>query len=362
MGGKLPVAPIEVAQGASVHFARRGKSLRRVVCLLLVIACLPVIAATQVEPPKPGENTLSLDERLGTDDGAALAILFGAGMRGNLDVCDCNYPRGGIARRMGYAEAFKKKFKETPVIQVEGGMFSFGSGGYPAGDLRNEQMARALSRFPHDVINIGRDDMALAQKLLAREGLNERIQQLPFIKNLISANGVFGPGTAPPPGYVIKEIGGPRIYGGTKKLKIGFIGVAAPTNPGGGIIDATVSNIFQSTTRAVVKARNECDVLVVVAHCDLATALKLASENLEVDVVIAADSGGIYNPRRVGNTLVVSAAPGNVQQSDLRLYLDKEGQISYKFRATDLDVLVPVDPAAAAFAESARAERNSQLR
>ena len=336
--------------------------MRRAVCILIVIACWQICAATQTEAPRPGENTLSLDERLGTDDGAAFAILFGAGMRGNLDVCDCNYPRGGLARRLGYVEAFKKKFKETPVIQVEGGMFSFGSGGYPSGDLRNEQMARALSRFPHDVINLARDDMSLAQRLLAREGLNERTQRLPFIKNLVSANGVFGPGSAPPPPYVIKEIGGPRIYGGTRKLKIGFVGVAAPTNPGGGIIDATVTNIFEATTRAVLKARKECDVLVVVAHCDLATSLKLASENLEADVIIAADSGGIYNPRRVGNTMVVSAAPGNIQHGDLRVYLDKEGQISFKFRATDLDVLVPVDPAAAAFAEAARAERNSQMR
>jgi 2',3'-cyclic-nucleotide 2'-phosphodiesterase (5'-nucleotidase family) len=330
--------------------------------MLMIIACWPMYAATQTQAPRPGENTLSLDERLGTDDGAALAILFGAGMRGNIDVCDCNYPRGGLARRLGYVEAFKKKFKETPVILVEGGMFSFGSGGYPVADLRNEQMGRALSRFPHDVINLGRDDMSLAQKLLAREGLSERSQRLPFIKSLVSANGVFGPGSVPPASYLIKEIGGPRIYGGTKKLKIGFVGVAAPTNPGGGIIDATVTNIFEATTRTVLKARKECDVLVVIAHCELETALKLASENLEVDVVIAADSGGIYNPRRVGNTLVVSAAPGNVQQSDLRVYLDKEGQISYKFRATDLDVLVPADPAAAAFAEAARAERNSQMR
>ena len=331
--------------------------LRRVLCTVLAVACLSVCGATQTEPPKPGENTLSLDERLGTDDGAALAILFGANMRGNLDLCDCNYPRGGLARRVGYVEAFKKKFKETPVVHVEGGFFFFGSGGYPMADLRNEQTARAFSRFPPDVINLGREDLRYAQKLLARDGLSERFKALPMIKNLISANAVFGPEAVAPAPYVIKEVGGPRIYGGKKKLKIGFIGVAAPTNPGGGIIDATVTNIFETTTRTVLKARKECDVLVIVAHCDLASALRLASENLEVDVVIAADSGGIYNPRRIGNTLVITAAPGNIQESDLRLYFDKEGQISYKFRAIDLDVLVPVDPAAAAFAEAARAER-----
>jgi len=333
-----------------------------VIWMLLAMACLTVIGVTQTETPKPGHNTLSLDERLGTDDGAAMAILVVAGMRGNLDLCDCNYPRGGLARRVGYVEAFKKKFKETPVIQIDGGSFSFGSGGYPAADLRNEQVAVAFSRFPPDVINLSRDDLLYAQKLLARDGLTERIQRLPMIKNIISANGILGPEAAPPPPYAIKEVSGPRIYGGKKKLKIGFIGVAAPNNPGGGLIDGTVSNMFETTTRAVLKVRKECDVLVIVAYCDMASAMRLASENLEADVVIAADSGGLYNPRRVGNTLVIGAAPGNIQESDLRLYFDKEGQISYRFRATDLDVLVPADPAAAAFTEAARLERNSIMR
>jgi hypothetical protein len=98
-------------------------------------------------------------------------------------------------------------------------------------------------------------------------------------------------------------------------------------------------------------------VLVIVAHCELETGLKLASENLEADVVIASDSGGIYNPRRVGNTLVVTAAPGNIQEGDIRFYFDKDGHVSFKFRATDLDALVPSDPAAAAFVTTARSER-----
>jgi 2',3'-cyclic-nucleotide 2'-phosphodiesterase (5'-nucleotidase family) len=327
----------------------------------LAVVSLSISATTQTEPPKPGQNTLSLDERLGTDDGAALAILFGANMRGNLDLCDCNYPRGGLARRVGYVEAFKKKFKDTPVVQVEGGYFFFGSIGYPMADMRNDQAARALSRFLPDVINLGRDDLSYAQKLLAKEGLNERRTKFSMIKNLVSANAIFGVDAEPPPPYTIKEVGGHRIYGGKKNIRIGFIGLAAPTNPGAGVIDATVSNMFQTVTRIVLKARKECDVLVLVAHCDLDSAVRLASENLEVDVVISADSGGIYNPRKIGNTLVVSAAPGNTQEGDLRLYIDKEGQITYKFRATDLDALVPVDAAAAAFADAARTERERRL-
>ncbi len=336
--------------------------LRRILCTVVAVGCLSVGGVTRTQLPKPGENTLSLDERLGTDDGAALAILFGANMRGNLDLCDCNNPRGGLARRVGYIEAFKKKFGDTPVIQVEGGFFSFGSTGYPMADVRNEQTARAYSRFLPDVINIARYDLPYAKKILARDGLSERVQALPMIKNLISANGIFGPDAVPPPAYLIKEVGGPRIFGGRKKLKIGFVGVAQPNNPGDGLMDGTVSNMFEATTRAVLKARKECDVLVIVAHCEMQEALRLAQENLEVDVVISADAEGIYNPRRIGNTMVVTAAPGNTRESDLRLYFEKDGQISYKFRSNDLDALVPPDPAAAAFAETARAERDRIVR
>lgn len=239
------------------------------------------------------------------------------------------------------------------MLQVEGGFFL-----YSGSDLQSEQVAIAYSRWPVDVINLGREDLSYAKILLTQEGLNDRIKRLPMIKNLISANAVFGPSFAPPPAYVIKEVAGPRIYNGKKKLKIGFVGVAAPNNPGDGMRDATVSNMFEAATRAVLKARKECDLLVIIAHCELDQALKLAAENLDADVVIAADSGGLYNPRRVGNTLVVSAAPGNIREGDLRVYLNKNGRVDFKFLSTDLDAQVPSDPAAMAFVEAARAERD----
>lgn len=331
--------------------------LRRALSTLAAIACLSIWALPQTEYTAPPQNTLSLDERLGSDDGAALAILFGANMRGNLEVCDCNYPRGGLARRVGYVEAFKKKFKETPVIQVEGGFFFYGSEGYPAVELQNEQVALAYSRWPVDVINLGRDDLVYTRRLLARGGLKERTQKFPMINNLVSANAVFGPDAVAPTKYLIREVGGPRIYDGKKRLKIGFVGLAEPNRPGGGVHDATVADMYQSATPVILKARKECDVLVIVAHCELESALKLAAENMEADVVIATDSGGLYRPRQVGNTMVVSAAPGNIQEGDLRLYLDKNGRVTFKFRATDLDALVPSDPAAAAFVSAARSDR-----
>lgn len=332
--------------------------LNRTFSALLVLVFLSMCVWTRTPQQNSEDAPQTFDERLGPDDGAAMAILFGAGMKGNLELCDCNFPRGGLARRVGYVEGFKKKFKDTPVIQVEAGFFFSGSAGYGMADRSNENVARAFSRWPVDVINLGREDFAYAKKLLTRDGLDERIRALPMIKNIISANAVFGPAAAQPASYVIKEVSGPRIFGGKKKLRIGFVGLAMRNNPGGGVIDSGATDMFQAATSAVIKARKECDVLVVVAHCELEDALKLAGENLEVDVVIAGDSGGIFNPRQVGSTLVVSAAPGNIREGDLRLYLDKDGKFSFKFRATDLDSVVPADKAATAFVDAAREDRN----
>jgi hypothetical protein len=61
---------------------------RRTVSVFCVIACVTVSALTQSTEQKPIEKASPLEERLGPDDGAALAILFGANFRGNLATCD----------------------------------------------------------------------------------------------------------------------------------------------------------------------------------------------------------------------------------------------------------------------------------
>jgi len=323
-------------------------------CGFLITACLVTGAFAQTHTP---EHMVPLDERLGTDDGFAAAILISANLRGNLLTCDCNYPRGGLARRVGYLETFKKKFKDVALVQVEAGNFWYN----PSNDrliwLQNEQVTRAYSRWPMDVINLSRFDLIQTQWLLQHDGLAERTKTFPMIQNLISANGVFDKGVVAPPPYLVKEITGPRINGKKQKLRIGFVGLAEPIHPGGGIMDATVSNLFESARRVVPQARKACDVLVIVAHASLAVATRLAQENPEADVIISGDGEGLFKPRQIGNAFVIAAAPGNTQQGDLRLYLDKEGHVSFKYLSIDLDAGVPADPDADAFATAASRER-----
>jgi 2',3'-cyclic-nucleotide 2'-phosphodiesterase (5'-nucleotidase family) len=297
----------------------------------------------------------AFEERLGADDGAALGILFIANMRGNLGLCDCNHPRGGLARRVGYVEGFKKKFPKTPVIQVDAGSFWYTPSNARLTLLTNQKVAEAFSRFPVDVINLSRSDAIHARKLLEQEGLEERRAKLPMIGNIICANGVFGPGVVAPAPYLIKEVSGPRIKGkGT--IKIGFIGLAMPIKAEPGMRDATARNMFESARQIVGRVRKECDILVIVAHCELDPAIRLATENPEADIVIAGDAEGILKPRLVDKTLVVSAAPGNIQQGDIRVYIEKDGKFRFKVLSTDLDEVVPSDPAAQEFSDKVRRE------
>jgi 2',3'-cyclic-nucleotide 2'-phosphodiesterase (5'-nucleotidase family) len=319
---------------------------------LFVLAAGGLTGRTGFAQETPKET---FEERLGDDDGAALAILFIANMRGNLGLCDCNHPRGGLARRVGYLEGFKKKFPETPVIQVEAGSFWY----TPSQDrlviLRNQQVTEAFSRFPVDVINLSRSDAIQARKLLVRDGLAERTAKLPMINNIISANAVFGTEVAAPQPYLIKEVAGPRIK--SKNLRIGFVGLGTPIKGEPGMRDATMRNPFDTVHEIVVRARKDCDILVIVAHCELDPAIRLAKENPEADIVIAGNAEGLLKPRLVDKTLVVSAAPGNIQQGDLRVYIEKDGRFRFKVLSTDLDELVPSNPAALEFSDNARRDQ-----
>ena len=326
--------------------------MNRILLLCLSMLMLAAAALTLTTAAgKPQETSKeTFDQRLGADDGAALAILFIANMRGNLNLCDCNHPRGGLARRVGYVEGFKKKFPETPVIQVDAGHFWYTPSNARLTMLQNTQVAEAFSRFPVDIINLSRSDRIHAETLLAREGLAERTAKLPMINNIVSANAVFGADIASPPPYLIKEVTGPRIKG---KVRIGFVGLGMPIKAEPGMRDATMLNPFDTARQIVARARKECDILVIVAHCELSPALRLATENPEADIVIAGDAEGLFKPRLVDKTLVVSAAPGNIQQGDLRVYIEKDGRFRFKVMSTDLDEVVPSSPAALEFTNKA---------
>jgi hypothetical protein len=70
-------------------FMRGDQLLRKITCTLLITLCVFASAMTQTpSQPSPEHQPATFEERLGEDDGAALAILISANERGSLEVCD----------------------------------------------------------------------------------------------------------------------------------------------------------------------------------------------------------------------------------------------------------------------------------
>ncbi|HEU4388676.1 MAG TPA: hypothetical protein VFV34_12820 [Blastocatellia bacterium] len=329
--------------------------LRSYLLVFFLVVFSPAAGAGPQQPAADHPSTAGFGEILGPDDGAAFAILFGGNLRGVLELCDCNNPRGGLARRVGYVEGFKKKFPKTPVLQVEAGNFLTDATDYkgqmtPATLLQNEQVIQAISRWKFDAINLARTDIPYASTLFRTEGIKERLTSIPAIKDITSANTVLDDTPFRPAPYVLKEIRGPRIKG---KLRIAFVGLTEPQRMSEGM-DSRVSDPLLAAHRVVPEARTKSDVLIIVAHVEHETAMKLAEQNPAADLIIAGNCAGLYQPRTAGKTLVVCAAPGNTHQGDVRAYISKSGEISFAFRSAELNAGVPADPEALAYVENAR--------
>src|SRR5215467_7223123 len=113
----------------------------------LVIVCLFALAAilfnrastralslrqTPQSPPKSQQErealakkpapSGTLEDRLSVDDGYGIVLFYSMGIKGNLEVCGCPiHPLGGVARRTGYINAFRKRSPDAAILQVDAG-------------------------------------------------------------------------------------------------------------------------------------------------------------------------------------------------------------------------------------------------
>src|SRR6266508_4815979 len=162
-----------------------------VFCLFALAAVIVNRAATRAlsfkqtpqPPPKPQQYRKALtkkpapsgtlEDRLDKDDGYGIVLFYSMGIRGNLEVCGCPiHPLGGVARRTGYINAFKKRSPDAAILQVDAG-YIFSDDLNAASDglredarLMNDWIVRANDAMNMDVINLGFRDLRYADLLL----------------------------------------------------------------------------------------------------------------------------------------------------------------------------------------------------
>ncbi|MBK7995659.1 MAG: hypothetical protein IPK14_20455 [Blastocatellia bacterium] len=303
------------------------------------------------------EKGANLEERLGVDDGASLAFIYGADMQGSLDNCGCKAnPVGGLVRRVKYVNSFKEKYKDIPVLHVDvGHLFNEELAAEKPETLRedallmNEWMLKAFSQFKLDAINFSHRDMLYGKVVLDKEKYQQQLMSTPILGDMISAN--ISPSQdinkiTPLKPYVIREVQGKRL-GKKANLRVGFVGLTE-TWPNA-ITGFVVNEPLEKIKAILPEVRAKADLVVVLAYCNLGVAKEIIKQNPDIDVLITANAVALPPPaQRDGKTIFVHSINQTKSLGELRLYLDDEGKVKdYLNRYISLDRNIPDDTEAA---------------
>ncbi len=348
-----------------------------VFALVAIIANLPGTRAlsfiqTPQPPKKPQQDrealakksapSGTLEDRLDKDDGYGIVLFYSMGVRGNLEVCGCPiHPLGGVARRTGYINAFRKRSPDVAILQVDAGYIFSDDLNLEGADLRadarlmNDWIVRANEEMSLDVVNLGYRDLLYASSLLKPDA-KQKLEK----SSLISANiKASGEGRVNPAPYVIKVVTGKRL---ANSVRIAFIGLsdAAPNDRKELVAKSgfVINDPLSAAKAALAEVHDKADITVIVGYLKLQTVNKLALQNPDLDLIIAAeDRGVVFDPKQVNNTLVVYAARETKHLGELRFYADSEGVVErFTARYVELDGIIPDDPKMADMTTRARKE------
>lgn len=313
------------------------------------------------------EKGPTLVERLGVDDGASIAIAYGADMQGSLETCGWKlHPQGGLARRAKYVEAFKEKYKDTiPLLHVDiGHLFSEDLAANKPETLRddvlvmNQWILKAFSQFKLDAVNFGFRDLLYGKVVLEKGKYDAQVKETPMLGEMISANIIpavdLNRNVALKP-YVIREVTGKR-FGSKTSLKVGFIGVSEPW-PGGNT-GFVINDPVEKVKAILPEVRSKSDLVVVLAYCSLGVSREIIKQNPDIDVLIAGNAVPLPPPaQREGKTIFVYSVQQTKSLGELRLYLDSDCKVKdYLNRYILLDTAIPDQAEAAKVVANAKAE------
>ena len=264
---------------------------------------------------------------------------------------------GGLARRVSYIKAFKLRSNlEVPTLFVDAGnLFTddrFAADRLPAEVMtKNKWVVKGYGEFHHDAANINYNDLPYVAELFKKEGFNKRIEDYPFIERLVSAN--VQPADdllrAPNP-YVIREITLKRAVPG-KKIRVGIVGFTeakpAAMNQkeflygGYRILDP-----FEAAKKVLPELKQKADYIIALAYMPQDMAQRLASENSEIDTIIAARQINAQNPLDHFNRATIAYAYNQTKfLGEMRVYLRGDGGVENQVnRFIALDADIPDDP------------------
>jgi 2',3'-cyclic-nucleotide 2'-phosphodiesterase (5'-nucleotidase family) len=276
---------------------------------------------------------------------------------------------GGLARRVSYIKAFRTRSSaEVPTLFVDAGnLFTddrFSAGQLPGeASVKNKWVVRGYGEFHHDAANISYSDLPYLGELLKKEGYDQRVEELPFVKRLISANVVpVGDTFLSPPPYVIREITLKRGSAG-KKVRVGIVGFTESKPVGPNQKESVygsfrIDDAFEAAKRVLPELKQKADFIVALAYMPQEQAQRLASENPEIDTIIGARQiSSMDEPLHFSRATISYAYKETKYLGEMRVYVKPDGSVENQTnRYIALDSFIPDDPNAVETVTTAHTE------
>lgn len=280
---------------------------------------------------------------------------------------------GGLARRVSYIKAFKYRSTfEVPTLFVDAGNL-FTDDRAHTGQLptevmtKNKWVVKSYGDFRHDAANLTTQDLPYLSTLLKKEGFDERVEELPFIKRLISANikPIDDSRNSPTP-YVIREIALKRGNPG-QKIRVGIVGFTEGFSPNTPVTEALhggfrIDDPFAEAKRILPELKAKTDFIIALAYMPQDKAQVLATENPEIDTLIGARQINATTEVQHFNRATIAYAYNETKYlGELRMYVRPDGSIEKQMnRFVALDSTVPDDPVAQQTVTTAHTEFTNQ--
>ena len=265
--------------------------------LMLVTLLLPAFAATSSRG-----SCLQPDK---------LVLLSTTDVKGKTGPCGCHVPKGGLARRAGFADSIRAQFGQVALVDA-GGFF-------PEEDGQQDRaafMIDVMNRLNTDAVGVAARDLRYGASFLSTQMKRSR---LPVVcANLIekrSGRPLFDP-------YVVKKIGG---------VKVGFFGLIGEKADLGPSRDSLlIEEPLAVARRTVADMRKKgADVVVLLAQLG-----EVASEDLvtAIDgvnaVVIGSGAPMIQKGRMIKNTVACYGGEQGYYLCETVLTLDARRQVT----------------------------------
>jgi 2',3'-cyclic-nucleotide 2'-phosphodiesterase (5'-nucleotidase family) len=240
-----------------------------------------------------------------------LVILSTTDVKGKTSPCGCHVPKGGLARRAGFADSIRAQFGQVALVDA-GGFF-------PEGDGQQDRASfimDAMNRLNTDAVGVAERDLRYGASFLSAQTERSR---LPVVcSNLIdkrSGRPLFHP-------YLIKTIGG---------VKVGFFGLIGEKIDLGPSRDSLLVEEPGAVARRTVAEmrKNGADVLVLLGQLG-----KVENEDLvsAVDgvnaLVVGGDTPILSKGRTIKNTVACYGGEQGYYLCMTVLTLDTKRQVT----------------------------------